>query len=53
MKMRMEKKGLLSDVYSDIETGENVRTFSYPLSPGQFLYIDLAYDYLYENQDLL
>jgi hypothetical protein len=53
MKMRVEKKGLLSDVYSDIETGETVRTFSYPINNGQFIYIDLAYEYLYENQDFL
>lgn len=53
MKMRVEKKGLLSDVYSDIETGETVRTFSYPINTGQFIYIDLAYEYLYENQDFL
>ncbi|WP_078381088.1 EAL domain-containing protein [Sutcliffiella halmapala] len=53
MKMRVERKGLLSDIYSDIESGESVRTFSFPISPNRYLYIDLAYDFLYENQDFL
>ncbi|WP_223700421.1 EAL domain-containing protein [Sutcliffiella deserti] len=53
MKMRLERKGLLSDVYSDIESGETVRTFSYPINHEQYVYIDLAYDFLYEKEDLL
>ncbi len=53
MKMSMERKGILSDIYSDIETGETVRTYSCLIAQGKFLYIDIAYDYLYENQDLL
>lgn len=53
MKMSMDKKGILSDIYSDIETGETVRTYSCLIAEGRFLYIDIAYDFLYENQDLL
>src|SRR5690606_6553325 len=32
MQMKNWNKGILSDTYSDIETGEMIRTFSYPLS---------------------
>ncbi|CAG9619912.1 EAL domain-containing protein [Sutcliffiella rhizosphaerae] len=53
MKMSIDQKGILSDLYSDIKTGESVRTYSYPISRGRFLYMDLAYEFLYENQDLL
>ncbi|MDZ5470598.1 EAL-associated domain-containing protein [Bacillus sp. 31A1R] len=52
-KMRYEKKGILSDLYSDIETGETIRTFSYPLSSKHYLFIDLSYGFLYENDGLL
>ena len=51
--MRYEKKGILSDLYSDIETGETIRTFSYPLSSKHYLFIDLSYGFLYENDGLL
>ncbi|WP_141431350.1 EAL domain-containing protein [Bacillus sp. 03113] len=53
IKMRNEKKGILSDLYSDIETGESVRTFSYPLSNDHYLFIDLTYSFLYEHEELL
>ncbi|WP_339145638.1 MULTISPECIES: EAL-associated domain-containing protein [unclassified Sutcliffiella] len=53
MKMSMEKKGILSDLYNDIESGENVRTFSCLITQNRFLYVDISYEYLYENQDLL
>ncbi|WP_409294542.1 EAL-associated domain-containing protein [Peribacillus sp. SCS-26] len=53
IKMRHEKKGFLSDVYSDIETGETIRTFSYPLSGEDFLFLDLSYSFLYEHDVLL
>ncbi|WML43532.1 EAL-associated domain-containing protein [Neobacillus sp. PS3-40] len=52
-KMRNEKKGILSDLYSDIETGETTRTFSFPMNPTEFLFIDIAYNYLFEHDDLL
>lgn len=53
--MRMKKwpRGILSDTYSDIETGDIVRTFSYPLSADSFLFIDISGEYLFENDYLL
>jgi len=53
IKMRNDKKGILSDLYSDIETGETIRTFSYPLNGHDYIFIDLSYDYLYQNENLL
>ncbi|MFB7641954.1 EAL-associated domain-containing protein, partial [Peribacillus butanolivorans] len=53
VKMRNEKKGILSDLYSDIETGETIRTFSYPLNNKEYIFFDLSYSYLYENEALL
>lgn len=53
LKMRKEKKGILSDLYSDIETGESIRTFSFPLKDRQFLFIDISYEYISENLELL
>ncbi|WP_079709227.1 EAL domain-containing protein [Paraliobacillus ryukyuensis] len=53
MQMRATGKGILSDVYSDIETRELTRTFSFPLSESYFLFIDLGYAYLFEHDCLL
>ncbi|MCM3160247.1 EAL-associated domain-containing protein [Metabacillus litoralis] len=53
IRMRFDQKGFLSDVYSDIETGELIRTFSYPLDQNLYLFIDLSYEYLYEADGLL
>lgn len=53
IKMRNERKGILSDLYSDIESGETIRTFSYPINTNEFLFIDLAYHYLFEHAELL
>jgi EAL domain-containing protein (putative c-di-GMP-specific phosphodiesterase class I) len=53
MKMRQEKRGLLSDQYGDIETGQSIRTFSYRLDDHRFLFMDLSYEYLYEQADWL
>lgn len=52
IKMRNEKKGILSDIYSDIETGETVRTYSYPLNSKEYLFVDLSYNFL-DKMDLL
>ncbi len=52
-KMRQDKKGILSDLYRDIETGETIRTFSYPLNSKEYLFIDLSYEFLYQNEGLL
>ncbi|MEW9050289.1 MAG: EAL-associated domain-containing protein [Neobacillus sp.] len=53
IKMRNERKGILSDVYSDIETGETIRTFSFPLNSDDYLFIDIPYQYLFEHDGLL
>ncbi|MBT2687828.1 EAL domain-containing protein [Bacillus sp. ISL-47] len=53
MKMRINKKGILSDLYTDIETGETIRTFSFPLNADDYLFVDLSYNYLYEHDGLL
>jgi EAL domain-containing protein (putative c-di-GMP-specific phosphodiesterase class I) len=52
-KMRQDKKGILSDLYRDIETGETIRTFSYPLNSQEYLFIDLSYEFLYQHEGLL
>lgn len=52
IRMRTGKRGILSDRYSDIETGELIRTFSLPLSESEFLFIDLVSAYLYEKEGL-
>lgn len=52
IQMRNDQSGVLSDLYSDIETGELTRTFSIPLSSAEYLFIDIAYDYLYEHNIL-
>jgi EAL domain-containing protein (putative c-di-GMP-specific phosphodiesterase class I) len=53
IKMRKERKGILSDLYSDIETGETIRTFSIPINGTDYLFIDITYQYLFENDQLL
>jgi EAL domain-containing protein (putative c-di-GMP-specific phosphodiesterase class I) len=47
--MRKEQKGILSDLYSDIETGEQIRTFSYILNEKDFIFVDISHDYLYDQ----
>lgn len=53
MQMKTWNKGRLSETYSDIETGEMIRTFSYPLSEQHFLFIDISYNFISENDFLL
>ncbi|MCM2533561.1 EAL domain-containing protein [Neobacillus pocheonensis] len=53
IKMRNEKRGILSDLYSDIETGETIRTFSFPMNGDEYLFMDIAYQYLFEHDELL
>lgn len=52
IRMRTGKRGILSDRYSDIETGELIRTFSLPLNEKEFLFVDLNSAYLYEKEGL-
>lgn len=53
LKMRVNKRGFFSDLYSDIETGETIRTFSYPINEKHFLFVDVPYAYLFEHDGLL
>lgn len=53
IKMRHEQKGILSDLYCDIETGETIRTFSFPINENEYLFIDISYQYLFEHDQLL
>ncbi|UOE92628.1 EAL-associated domain-containing protein [Alkalihalobacillus sp. LMS39] len=53
VRMNYEKKGLLSDLYTDIEKDEMIRTYSYPIGEQLFLFIDIPYSYLYEKDGLL
>lgn len=53
IKMRNERKGILSDLYSDIETGVTIRTFSFPMNGSEYLFIDISYQYLFEHEQLL
>ncbi|MEK4700881.1 EAL-associated domain-containing protein [Solibacillus sp. FSL R7-0668] len=49
IKLAKDHQGDLSSVYSDIETGDLTRTYSMALASGEFLFIDISYDYLYEH----
>ncbi|MER2000647.1 MAG: EAL-associated domain-containing protein [Lysinibacillus sp.] len=49
LKMRQEHQISLSIAYSDIETEELTRTISMALPNNEYLFIDIAYSYLYEN----
>lgn len=52
LKMSRDERGELSDLYSDLSSGMMIRTFSYPLESDAYLFVDISYDFLYEN-DLL
>lgn len=49
IKMRNSQKGRLSFLYIDNEIGENIRTYSIPLQDNLYLFIDLSYEFLYNN----
>ncbi|MBT2698457.1 EAL domain-containing protein [Bacillus sp. ISL-40] len=53
IKMRNEQKGILSDLYCDIDTGETIRTFSFPMNGEDYLFIDISYQYLFQHDQLL
>ncbi|MFC4355447.1 EAL-associated domain-containing protein [Chryseomicrobium palamuruense] len=52
LQMQLTHKGRLSDLYSDIETREFIRTFSYPLTNDYFLFIDISSSFLTERDYL-
>ncbi|MDO6749827.1 EAL-associated domain-containing protein, partial [Gilvimarinus sp. 1_MG-2023] len=39
MRMNVEKKGLLSDLYTDIERDERIRTYSFPISETLYVFL--------------
>lgn len=53
VRMNVEKKGILSDLYTDIDKDEQIRTYSYPLSEALYVFIDIPYVYLFDQDDLL
>lgn len=52
-RMNIEKKGILSDLYTDIEKNEQIRTFSYPISANLYIFLDIPYAFLFEQEGLL
>ncbi|MEN1967658.1 EAL-associated domain-containing protein [Lentibacillus sp. N15] len=53
IRMNVEKKGILSDLYTDIDRDELIRTYAYPLSEERYVFLDIPYDYLVEQEALL
>lgn len=53
VRMNFERKGILSDLYTDIERDEIIRTYSYPIDENYFIFIDIPYHYLFEQEGLL
>ncbi|WP_096199641.1 EAL domain-containing protein [Bacillus sp. FJAT-45350] len=53
VRMSYERKGILSDLYTDIEKDEVIRTYSYPIDEQLYLFIDIPYDYLFDKDGLL
>lgn len=53
MQMKHRKIGMLSDKYRDIETNDEIRTYSYPIDDEQYVFIDLDPTFLFENDWLL
>lgn len=53
VRMNVEKKGILSDLYTDIERDEQIRTFAYPISESLYMFMDIPYEYLFEQNDLI
>lgn len=49
IKMRHDQQGEFSPTYSDIETEELTRTYSMALPQNEFLFVDISYGYLYEQ----
>ncbi|SEN68390.1 EAL domain, c-di-GMP-specific phosphodiesterase class I (or its enzymatically inactive variant) [Amphibacillus marinus] len=53
MQMRTWNRAMLSKLYADIETRERIRTLSCSLNGDFFIFIDISYSFLYENESLL
>lgn len=53
VRMNFEQRGILSDLYTDIEKNELIRTYSYPIDEATYIFIDIPYQYLFEQEGLL
>ncbi|MBU8907446.1 EAL domain-containing protein [Desertibacillus haloalkaliphilus] len=53
VRMNYEQKGILSDLYTDIERDEIIRTYAIPIDDQLYLFIDIPYAYLFEKDGLL
>ncbi|SFL74313.1 EAL domain-containing protein [Salibacterium qingdaonense] len=53
VRMNIEKKGILSDLYTDIHKEERIRTYSYPINENLYVFVDIPYSYLFEKDFLL
>ncbi|MFZ4452484.1 EAL domain-containing protein [Salibacterium aidingense] len=53
VRMNFEKKGILSDLYTDIHKEERIRTYSYPINEDLYVFIDIPYSYLFEKDFLI
>ena len=53
VRMQYDRRGILSDLYSDIESNEFIRTFSYPINSELYLFLDISYEFLFEQEGLL
>ncbi|WP_067840064.1 EAL domain-containing protein [Amphibacillus sediminis] len=53
MEIQHWNRAMLSGLYADIETRERIRTLSFPLPNHYFIFIDMSYRFLYENDCLL
>ncbi|WP_017727483.1 EAL domain-containing protein [Halalkalibacterium ligniniphilum] len=53
VRMNYEKRGILSDLYTDIERDERIRTYSYPINDSLYVFLDIPYAYLFEQDGLL
>lgn len=51
--MKTLGKGILSEIYSDIETREMIRSFSFPVTEQYYLFIDIQYSFIFEHECLL
>lgn len=51
--MNHSKKGILSDTYKDLETLDEIRTFSFSYDTDVYIFIDISYEYLFEKEGLI
>lgn len=51
--MNRSKKGILSDMYKDLETLDEIRTFSFSYDKDVYIFIDISYEYLFEKEGFI